>query len=318
MYGSAELMTFEVAPSPFFVPFRKVPFPKQRLNINAFAACILLPWLLFTVLSGTIAFFGSIHPELVVWYTFCGFVATGCFVLRLWITRRNWRNKSEEIMPEEGPSWLLFLCVAMFVAFALGLVIGTTNAGLMATYQAAVTLGHVRDVDPMEAPSAAFMDAGTITFINGSHVDTSRSLAYRNGRNYCVAPIVSGKLVPARWDFWAVGTDCCDPYGGSFTCGEANNLVANTGYLLMQKDLAPFYMIATQQAAAQYTLVTQRPVFFTWGLDPSTDAGRAAPTHSDRVLETVRRRLMIACFLHFVFQVASVCVALSFYEGREQ
>ena len=37
------------------------------------------------------------------------------------------------------------------------------------------------------------------------------------GVRYCVVPIVNGEAKPASYDFWAVGTNCCEQ---NFKCGE--------------------------------------------------------------------------------------------------
>ena len=47
---------------------------------------------------------------------------------------------------------------------------------------------------------------------------------HQNGSTFCVVPIIasSDQPLPATFDFWAAGKDCCTSLGESFHCGAAN------------------------------------------------------------------------------------------------
>ena len=51
---------------------------------------------------------------------------------------------------------------------------------------------------------------------------------HQNGSTFCVVPIIAAfdQPLPATFDFWAAGRDCCTNLGENFHCGAAN---ASTG-----------------------------------------------------------------------------------------
>lgn len=321
MYGSAGgwgNMDPEATHSPFFIPFPMVPVPKRRLNLSAMALSVVGPCGLFAFILWVVSNYSEVQPDVTRWVVICGLGAILCFVLKAW--RNNWvkRKYIEDYDPEHGPTWLLFIGTTALLAWVLALMLGSRNAAIMEAYHSFAGRSVVREVDPRTDLAQAFLDSRVLVFRNGSYIDRTRALAFRNTRNYCVAPVMWGQELPARFEFWAAGTDCCDPYGGDFWCGEARHPAANTGYRIMNNGLNGFYRMATRQAEAQYKLFAERPIFFTWSLDPDTADGQSSSTHPDRQLEKIRRNVAVACFFHFVFQLLACFGALAYYEKQEE
>lgn len=137
------------------------------------------------------------------------------------------------------------------------------------------TMASYVNVDPGAEQGQTFMDAGTIYFKEGSFVLKSKALAFRNGRTYCVAPILrrppagnaSGPTASGTVDFWAVGTDCCDR-GGAFTCDDAGSEVARSGLRLLDDSSRAMYLLAVQEWSAGTGIPVRHPIFFRWVKDP--------------------------------------------------
>merc|ERR1719335_576340 len=83
------------------------------------------------------------------------------------------------------------------------------------------TLTFYHGVSPDTATGMQLMDAGKITFTSDAKVDLKRFMGFKNGQQYCVAPIVSNKTETVSttkiYDLWAVGLNCC---AKEFKCGE--------------------------------------------------------------------------------------------------
>jgi len=174
--------------------------------------------------------------------------------------------------PSQGneASWSVVLFVASLVAWILGYVLGQANFNSnMKPYFDIQQLNVYSTVDPAKYKGTQLMDAGRITFTPGSHLDTARSMGFRNLDTYCVAPIVSGSGENvSSYDFWAVGMNCCSGHTPDFHCGEYNNPRALSGLRLMQDGERAFFRLAVDQAEAAYGLKARHPLFMYWMQDP--------------------------------------------------
>jgi hypothetical protein len=183
------------------------------------------------------------------------------------------------IMQRDGASdhnamWLASFAFALAVAFILGVALGWMNyMQYMFPYYDTKQLNTYKQVDASNQGGKGFMDAGMINFIEGSRIDINKSIGFLNMDMYCVAPIVSTDT-PLRYDFWAVGVNCCTGGPQSFACGEAvhNGLgggygAANGGLRLMSVSELPFYRMAVTEADTRYNIQTSHPIFVHWEQD---------------------------------------------------
>jgi len=192
-----------------------------------------------------------------------------------------------------------------YFACAIGLAIGALWGNVagnrmwytyMVRYYAYHDMGNYVNLDPSMDSGGAFMDAGTAYFKDSTFVLVGKALAFKNGRTYCIAPIVreiieinspaeataTGQLMTQTHyslpqsgtvDFWAVGTDCCgatgaDVVGTGFTCGAANSPVARSGLRVLDSVERQNYLLAVQEWSADIGLPVRHPLFFEWVVDP--------------------------------------------------
>lgn len=175
----------------------------------------------------------------------------------------------------------IVLALCCWVALVAGYMLGDRYYWqYLAQFYTYEDMAMYVNVDPATDRGQSFMDAGQVYFKESSFVATTRAMAFKNRRTYCVAPIVRGALAseeslsgfalpPAGTvDFWAVGVDCCGPSGDEFTCGDVNSMVARSGMRLLRDDLQPFFLLAVQEWTASIGLPARHPLFFTWVRDP--------------------------------------------------
>ena len=87
---------------------------------------------------------------------------------------------------------------------------------------------------------------------------------------YCVAPIIaaSDQPLPATYDLWAAGTDCCSDGGSNFTCGASRSSGARGGLRLLSREEDYNFRLAVEDAEFMYHLRSVHPLFFEWTVDP--------------------------------------------------
>jgi len=169
------------------------------------------------------------------------------------------------------------LAICSLGALALGTVLGDRDYWLYGTniYSYGDLVSYV-DIDPAKDSGQAFMDSGHVYFKEHSYVLRQKFNKFRNGDTYCVAPIVRGAFkangaLPdsGTYDWWAVGTNCCDGEGAAnFTCGSVNSNLARSGMRLLSDTQRPYYLLAVQEWSATYGLPVKHPLFYTWVKDP--------------------------------------------------
>mmetsp|Transcript_49463 Transcript_49463/g.108022 ORF Transcript_49463/g.108022 Transcript_49463/m.108022 type:complete len:290 (+) Transcript_49463:159-1028(+) len=237
------------------------PTERRRLNLVAIMMNTVLPWVVFCVLFAVLSFsFHYRHPTWAWALVVVAYVMVFLLALYTW----RWRRKGD------SPEWLTYSVVALLVAITVAALLGDMNFWYnMQPFYDVENLNTYPDVDPARNRGQQRMDAGRVYFVEGSALDPTKSMAFKNIDTYCVAPIVrdtGAKLV--TYDFWAVGINCCSAAPGSFRCGQYSNPKARAGLRLMRDDERPFYRLAVQQAEAAYKIAAAHPLFFFWMEDP--------------------------------------------------
>lgn len=133
-------------------------------------------------------------------------------------------------------------------------------------------------IDPLTATGQQFMDAGAVYFSKASHIDTSKYMFYSNNPTYCVAPITVGGFELFKYDFWAVGVNCCHDADSSgnvqgYHCGEYNNPEAHAGLRIMKDGQQAGFRLAVMQAEAKFNISSDHPLYFQWVEDPINGGG---------------------------------------------
>lgn len=249
------------------------------LGITIAGVCLIVPWAIFTVNLTLLSFsMHYSHPHL-SWFIIelNGCFAALCGVRAFYLYTRRSRAGLDQPMSvprlKKTDWWHIFFFVALVVAWCLGVVFGLVNYSLhMHHFYDVTSLATYPNVDPVKANGQQLLDAGRIIFTKESHLDLERASTFSSSEVYCVAPVVSGgdgqRLV--TYDFWAVGTNCCQGQG-DFKCGHALNPLAHAGTRLLDEDQAANYRLAVQQAEASYGLRAGHPLFLLWEEDPISE-----------------------------------------------
>eukprot|EP00927_Polykrikos_kofoidii_P051171 TRINITY_DN44977_c0_g1_i1.p1 TRINITY_DN44977_c0_g1~~TRINITY_DN44977_c0_g1_i1.p1 ORF type:complete len:330 (+),score=23.99 TRINITY_DN44977_c0_g1_i1:88-1077(+) len=317
MYGGADTGSHHLAESSEIksVPFLALEASRWRLNKSAIVQCIFLPWLMFSCIFWLLSFWVHYyHPIQCYWAVFVILLGVAGIV-----GRAIYANKVEGVLsqrdyhktPPNDSTWVGFLAITALLSWCGGVALGQYNFMYnTAPHYDRQDLRTAENVDPSGTSAQGFLDTSVATFAKGSYVDKSKSLGFKDGSVYCVAPITRGNEALTEYGFWAIGTDCCNPFGGAFWCGEGNSKVSY-GYRLLDHSLRPYYMRAVEQAVAEYGLgfqSTKNPLFFILG-------GEILPTRLAKHLGAVRPAgdgarawLWFRCcvFAHFCLQVSAV------------
>lgn len=233
------------------------------MNILAMLLCLFFPWGLFTTLLATLSFKVHYeHPVICFSIVLAALLAIVC--MGMWTVQERLRL-GRNSPTERNPSWSLFMCISLVVAFLVAGGLGQTNYyDNLKPYYDYLNLGTYHNIFPDRVRGQQIMDAGGITFAEGSHLSTKLSQGFKDDAVYCVAPIVYGNETLATYDFWAVGKDCCSGAQADFHCQGYNDPLATGALRLMREDDRPFYRLAVQQAEATYDIKAVHPLFFRW------------------------------------------------------
>jgi len=239
---------------------------RRRLNLNAIVLAVAGPWLLFCAVGAALSFEVRHEQPLFAWAIVVACFSLvaltglcGCTAAGRWLAGA-----------EREPTWFAFLFVSLVVAFCSATVLGSSiYKASMLPYYDMRSLNNYSNVIPSKVHGQQLMDGGIVEFAIGSKLDISRSIGFKSGKVYCVAPVVLGDDKPETYDFWAVGVDCCSGSHADFSCANYNDPVARGGLRLMSEGDRPFYRLAVQQAEAAYKIKASFPVFFEWTVDPS-------------------------------------------------
>jgi len=294
---------------------------RLRLNIVSMFQCFLLPWLLFCLVYALMSFRLHYTSRVLCW------AAAVLVLIAIWVcgllamvwSHRKWAPHAElldgiSLTSRRTPSWIAFLLVSSLAAWVLAVIVGNMNyqSHLRPYYEYGNLNAHM-DVDPTTIRGQQVMDAGRVGFTNGSTLDLSLSMGFRNYHTYCVAPITvlgtssaagGGQSKPQpleSYDFWAVGLDCCSTREADFHCGQFNSATAHQGLRVLRDEQRPFFRLAVQQAEAVHGIKTGHPLFFYW----VADAAREASAFRDEGY----KYFLIGMLAHFMWQILSVSLA---------
>lgn len=264
---------------------------RKRLNVVSMLINVLAPWLVFCGVFGAMSFYTHYTSPLLAWLVVLAGVAISALAGVL-----AYRTK----MRDRDPTWYTFAFLAAGLATIFATVLGDMNYWYnMQPYYDIENINTYPSVNPGREKGQQLMDAGRVYFEDGTGLDTSKSMAFRNLDRYCVAPIVFGQEPLASYDFWAVGVNCCSGTTADFRCGEYDNPKARSGLRLMREDQRPFFRLAVQQAEAAYNIKATHPLFFYWMQDPVAEVMKY---RSDGF-----KYAFIAIATHFAFNL--LCVA---------
>lgn len=170
---------------------------------------------------------------------------------------------------------MALLCVMCIVAWGLGYFLGSSNfhANMVPFYNLN-RMNVYPAVDPEKYRGTQVMDGGILEFTPGTRLGIEKSMGFKNGDLFCVAPIVAGKgkmNTSKVYDFWAVGLNCCSGHMPDFQCGEYANVNAMKGLRVMDQDKRDMFHLVAQKAAAEYNLRVSNPVFLHWLSEPAVE-----------------------------------------------
>mmetsp|Transcript_61370 Transcript_61370/g.179367 ORF Transcript_61370/g.179367 Transcript_61370/m.179367 type:complete len:341 (-) Transcript_61370:76-1098(-) len=310
-YGSAE--GGAVLPMAMPVPVEKcswvtglqqrkpfVPGQRRRLNFSPLLLCLFAPWVLFVIVSW-VSSFSVRHDNPYVFY----FVMAACAIVVLVLIGMAVSRRLKLFSNgEREPSWIIFLATSMAVALALSFLSGNRSyTQYMRPYIDFHNLNAYTNIYPDRMRGQQLMDAGAVQFAEGTTLDIGRSMGFKHGSIYCVAPISYGNETMKTYDFWAVGTDCCSGNQADFHCSGWNGPHGG-GFRLMGGG-REYYRLAVQQAEATYGIKAAHPLFFTW-------ASRPLETIEDWYAQA-RSAFIIGIFAYLLLQAfLVVCAALAF------
>lgn len=228
--------------------------------VIVFAA--VLPWLLFTII--VLSFTFLFHDLTGAVWLLCVL----CFLVALVVTFAACVRRSSSSQPHTkvilGSTGML--CIfAVLSACLVGIYV---YDGILVSYWALAGRRSYENVLPSTA-ALAHLDAGVISFTEGSRLDTSLALGYMNGDRFCVAPILGSTGTDATVEFWAAGVNCCEQRSG-FTCDGAGDAQARGGLVILdasplETSVRPQFRAAAREAAAAYGLeASTDPIFVQW------------------------------------------------------
>lgn len=237
-----------------------MPGKRKRLNVVAILLNALIPSMAFAMSGWAFGFSTHYEQPMLTWLL---------LVLALLISMISYVLGRCNRQVAGQPMWYTFFAIS----FALASLLGAALGGYLfhSTMEAAFNFQSMSSypaVDPAKQKGQEIMDAGRVYFSSGSKLDLSKSMSFHNFDEYCVAPIVHGDIELASYDFWAVGTNCCDQRDGLFRCGEYANIHARSGLRYMDQERQQHFMAAVKQAEAAFGIKAKHPLLFTWLQDP--------------------------------------------------
>jgi hypothetical protein len=286
---------------------------KRRLNIVAAAMSLFLPWLMFCAVASFVSF--SMHyynPG--VMYVILGSVGLPLALLtgmKFYYSTKSLLSTNIEQDGFLSANWVLFALLTSLIAFVAAYVFGESNFTTnLQPYYDLLSLESYTNVNPATMQGQEIMDASMVNFANGTTLDLTKAIGFKNMDVYCVAPITMGTTTLATYDFFAVGKGCCSESKANFQCGAYNDPKAHQGVRVLDDSDRAFYRLAVQQAESAYAIKAVHPLFFTWTSDAEED-------HKD-MMRAGYQKLLLGVMGFFAFQMFLVFVAMSCFSTLGQ
>jgi hypothetical protein len=240
-----------------------VPRPRSRINLTGICLNVLNPALLFCFLLLVISFKIHYQYPFDTWLLVAlSYIIGGLLLLFGSIMKFRFAP----------PSWHVFAGFTVLLATVMASMIGEAIfCKFMRPYYDLLNLNEYSAVNPGKWTGEMAADAGRIYFADGTQLDVKRSMGFRHKQMYCVAPIdlIPGTPKMERYDFWAVGINCCSGPTGEFECVDPDNTHRpRSGLRSLDMEAREFYRLAVQQAEAAYGLNSPHPIFVQWVQDP--------------------------------------------------
>jgi len=245
---------------------------RKRINCVSVLLALLGPWAIFVLVFGVVSFYPHYAAPLTV-----SLAATVLLILGIRQAAdgvKAWR------IGDEDRAIRLYLGVALVVAIALGWTMGDINfwqfmqpcyhVDHLATYSNVnPSSQHLWSGEQVPVRGRRYQDAGKVYFSDKARLDLTRAASFKDGRVFCVAPIIDpGCKKNCGYDFWAVGIDCCSEFAPDFKCGNYNSTRAKSGLRQIVDSWRPFFRLAVLQAEGMHHVSSRHPLFFTWVDDP--------------------------------------------------
>eukprot|EP00440_Ansanella_granifera_P068037 gb/GFBE01073808.1/.p1 GENE.gb/GFBE01073808.1/~~gb/GFBE01073808.1/.p1 ORF type:complete len:320 (+),score=69.79 gb/GFBE01073808.1/:1-960(+) len=271
-YGSATGPTQETRSG-------SLSYREVAVNAAQLLLMILIPWAVFAGFSwALISVHVYMHPVLrVILVASTATMVVLMFVAAL-LSRGRWLRKGGRLGAEprylKDFTWWSAAAALSLVAFLAGLTMGDwiCSSG-MKSYYDITTLDSYDNVNAATTQGKQLIDAGRVVFSKGSRLDFNRSMGTKGEVTYCVAPIIASpsEALPATFDFWAAGKDCCSAGGLDFHCGAYNISTARGGIRLLDEADAVNFRLAVQEAETAHHIQSVHPLFFEWVANPIGD-----------------------------------------------
>jgi len=240
---------------------------------------VLVPSAIFTVVYWLLTF--SVHAH---YTTQTILLCLVCTLVPAAFWHRVWTQQEDKAdLGHREPNWFFFLAAASSVAWLGGFALGmTTWSSYMHKYYDYSDLAVIRGVNTRTQPGGAILDTGVVEFKRTTEVNEDMTMAYKDGDLYCVAPIITSlpetviASEPATYDYWAIGVNCCDPFGRkAFACGVVLEEQVRGGLRLLDRTNVPSYRKAIQMAEEEYHIKAGKiPLLLYWEGDPEKELER--------------------------------------------
>jgi len=245
------------------------------ITVAQLTLLIVIPWAIFSGLTWVlISLELYLHSRIRIIVVAAGFTLVILMAVAALLARGRWLRKGGRLGVSEPRhlrdfTWWGALAILSVGSLIAGLAMGDIiTSKYMKAYYDITTMDYYDNVDSARVQGQQLLDTGRIIFTRGSRLDFNLSMGYETSATYCVAPIVSSGPLPAAFDFWAAGKDCCSATGANFTCGAYDDSRARGGIRLLKESDVGNYKMAVEKAQAAHHIQAAHALFFEWVADP--------------------------------------------------